>query len=255
MSTLSKAPLVEAIVEIRWGRTEKNSGGNVLFNFDKEDTNFFPGQFHGVAAKNGFVFVETINEHLLPHLVNYRFRKNPDVWPCYQIGLGLFTINQINNGYDWETYKQDVIAGIEMLNEGHPLTLEKLLINSAELRYQDAFFLEEDESPSEFLRKKLNIGFKAPDEFINMLSCLDEDVHGHHLSFQVKTTVPEGMIRLEIFQGRINGKNGFVMNTIMRSEMQSITIDNFTDWLENAHSTQKLTFEKIVTPTYLKTFK
>ncbi len=255
MSKLSKAPLVEAIVEIRWGRTEKKNEGNVFFDFSKEDINFFPGQFRGIATKNGFGVVETINEPLLPHLVNYRFRKKANTWPCYQIGLGLFTVNQINNGYDWKTFKQDVIAGIEMLNEGHPLSLEKLPITSVELKYQDVFLLGKNESPSGFLREKLNIGFKAPDEFLKMLSCLDKDVHGHSLSFQVKTAVPDGMIRLEIFQARINDTEGFVMNTIMGSEMQNMNVGNFSKWLEDAHSTQRLTFEKLITPTFLKSFK
>lgn len=254
MPTLNKAPLIEAIVEIRWGKLQEKEDNTIVLNYDKEDINFFPGQFHGVAAKNGFKFVEPINEAPMPQMVNYRFRKHENTWPCYQIGLGVFTANQTNNGYEWKTFKQDVLAGAAMLNDGHPLTLEKLPIMGVELRYQDAFFLEENESPSAFLRDKMNIGFNPPDEYLNV-PFLKNNVQGHHLAFQVETTEPQGILRFEIIQATINGKDGFAMNTIVRSKLENLTLDIFAEWLEAAHTTQKHAFETLINPTYLKSFK
>jgi len=256
MSTLTKAPLIEAIVEIRWGNLDKNADhpDTIALTFSKEDINFFPGQFHGIAAKNGFTFVETINEPQIPHLVNYRFRKHENTWPCYQIGLGLFTVNQINNGYEWNTFKQDVLAGLQMLDEGHPLTISKLPIIYIELRYQDGFFFEENESPSEFLQKKMNFSFNPPDPFLNG-SFLKKNVHGHNIKFQVETLEPPGILRFEIMQAVINSRGGFAMNTIMRSKPPSLDIDLFLAWLEKAHSAQKHAFETLINPSYLESFK
>ena len=254
MSRLANAPLVEAIFEIRWAKIQKKEDTTIVLNFDKEDINFFPGQFRGVAAKNGFTHVETINEGPIPHIVNYRFRKHESTWPCYQIGLGLFTVNQINNGYDWTTFKQDILAGVGMLDDGHPLTLVKLPIIHVELRYQDAFFLDENESPSEFLRTKMNIGFNPPDEFLNV-PFLKNNVQGHNVAFHVETTEPPGLLRFEIVQAVINGRKGFAMNTIMRSRLTKLNVDMVSEWLERAHTTQKHAFETLINPTYLKSFK
>lgn len=254
MSRLAKAPLIEAIVEIRWGGMQEKKDNTFVLNFSQEDINFFPGQFHGIAGKYGFSFVETINEVLVPYLVRYRFRKHENAWPCYQIGLGLFTVNQINTGYDWNTFKQDVLAGLKMLDEGHPLTLEKLPISTLELRYQDAFFLENDESPSEFLESKMNFGFNPPDKFLDA-PFLKKNVQGHNLAFQVETTEPPGILRFEINNAIINGKKGFAMNTIMRSKPETLSVVLFSEWLEAAHRTQKHTFETLINPTYLNSLK
>lgn len=254
MSRLAKAPLVEAIFEMRWANTQKQDDNTLVMKFDKEDINFFPGQFHGVAAKNGFTTVETINEGLIPHIVSYRFRKHENTYPCYQIGLGLFTANQINSGYDWVTFKQDVLAGVRMLDDGHPLTLAKLPITHIELRYQDVFYLDEDESPSDFLQNKMNIGFIQPDDFLDV-QFIKKNVEGHNIAFHVETTEPQGLLRFEIFQATINGKKGFAMNTIMRSEFANLNIDMISEWIESAHTTQKHAFETLINPTYLKSFR
>ena len=103
MPQLSQAPLIEAIFEIRWGSPQPAKGGMVNWNFDDEDTSFFVGQFHGVAKARGYSTVERPNPTGLsiPHVVTHRFRPKPNVWPCYQIGLGIATVNQINDGYEW----------------------------------------------------------------------------------------------------------------------------------------------------------
>jgi len=36
---------------MRWANTQKQDDNSIVMKFDKEDINFFPGQFHGVAAK------------------------------------------------------------------------------------------------------------------------------------------------------------------------------------------------------------
>ncbi len=121
MATLSEAPLIESIIEIRWGEHKIEPNKPVEFKFSAEDTDFFPGQFHSIANSYGFVFVERINKDVppfIPHVVRYRFRRTEGTWPCYQIGLGIFTVNQVNEGYNWGTFKKDILTGLEMLERG-----------------------------------------------------------------------------------------------------------------------------------------
>jgi len=253
MTRLSHAPLIEAMVELRWGQIEQKDK-TLAFNFPQEDITFFPGQFHAVAAKNGFAVSEQVNPTPLPHLISYRFRKHANTWPCYQIGMGIFVTNQINNGYDWSTFKPDVLLGIQMLNDGHPLTLAKLPMTEITLRYQDAFKLDPDESPSDFLKNKLQIGFTPIEDFLKV-PFICNNVQGQIIGFQVETTEPAGTLRFDINQATIEGHAGFVMNTAIRSKVTSASIDSFASWLESAHATQKHAFETLIHPTYLKSFK
>ena len=60
MSILSKAPLIEAWVELRWGLV-KNDEKLTKFALSSEDIDFFPGQFRQAALNSGFSNVERVN--------------------------------------------------------------------------------------------------------------------------------------------------------------------------------------------------
>ncbi len=259
MSTLAKAPLIEAILEIRWGSQKFEPNKSVEISFPLEDVDFFPGQFHNVAIKKGFSFVENINPETppLPHLVKHRFRREQDAWPCYQIGLGVFTVNQLNEGYDWKTFKKDILVGLDMLNKGHHLGLKKLPLIYIEIRYQDGFLFTEGETSSQFLQNKLNIGFTPLENFLKSPN-LGKSVQGYYLTFNIETKIPKGLLIINLVEGLINGHPGFVMNTIVRSDKKSEIVfetDSLEVWLENAHTIQKHVFNTLINPTYTKSFK
>jgi len=259
MSTLSKAPLIEAIVEVRWGIPKFDPNKSVEISFPSEDIDFFPGQFHGIAKQHGFSFVENINQEAppLPHLVKYRFKREQNTWPCYQIGVGVFTVNQVNEGYDWETFKKDILVGLDMLDKGHPLGLKNLPFIYIEIRYQDGFLFAERENSSQFLQNKLNIGFIPIENFLKSPN-LGESVRGVHLTFSLETKKPKGLLIINLVEGLINGHPGFIMNTVVRSDKKAEIIfetDSLGGWLENAHTIQKHVFNTLINPTYTKSFK
>lgn len=259
MSTLSKPPLIEAIVEVRWGVHKLDPSESVEISFPPEDIDFFPGQFHSIAKQQGFSFVENINPEAppLPHLVKYRFRREQNTWPCYQIGVGVFTINQVNEGYDWKTFKKDILVGLDMLDKGHPVGLKKLPFVYFEIRYQDGFMFTEGENSSQFLQNKLNIGFTPIENFLNSPN-LKESVRGVRLTFNIETNIPKGLLIINLIEALINGHPGFIMNTIVRSDKKSEIVfetDSLEVWLENAHTIQKHVFNTLINPTYKKSFK
>lgn len=254
MSRLSAAPLIEAIVEVRWGAVKKNEN-IVQLQFPPEESTFFPGQFRSVATNNGFSHIETINTGVpLPHLINYRFRRSPNVWPCYQIGQGIFTVNQLNEGYDWDLFRGDVLQGFRLLDAGHPKSLLELEIQHIELRYTDGFYFEAGETPTDFLRNKMNFSFSTSPEFLQSDN-IEKRVQGYSITFNVPTIKPPGLLIFVLRQADINGRPGFVMDTIMRSKMSKLTLPIIESWLEDAHSTQKHAFETLINPTYMKSFK
>ena len=259
MTTLKEAPLIEAIFEIRWGKYILQPNKPIEFHFSPEDTDFFPGQFRSEANSNGFAVIEHVNPDypLLPHIVKYRFRRKENTWPCYQVGLGVMTVNQLNEGYDWGVFKKDILTGLEMLEKGHPFGLEKLPSSGIELRYHDGFFLEEGETPSQFLNNKLNIVFSPHEGFLKSPN-LEKNLQGNKLTFSVKSIRPKGLVIINLVESLINGRPGFVMETIVRSPDESKPIyqkDVLSEWLDEAHDLQKHAFNTLIEPTYFKSFK
>ena len=129
MSKIQNAPLLETILEIRWGEISPNQ-----FEFTKEEETLLPGLLASNAAQNGYPVQELIQSHPqpLPHHVTLRLRKEDNTWPCLQSGLGVFTINQLDDGYDWDIFKKDINKGLEIFkssSESLIKTLEKSVIS------------------------------------------------------------------------------------------------------------------------------
>ena len=99
MSVLENAPLIEAIFELRWGEL---SPGN--FSYTDEESSMLPLHISIAASKHGFDFIETQSNPPFPFFVTHRFRKSENSWPCIQLGTGIFTVNQVNDNYNWEEF-------------------------------------------------------------------------------------------------------------------------------------------------------
>ncbi|MFZ2448109.1 MAG: TIGR04255 family protein [Syntrophobacteraceae bacterium] len=261
MATLANAPLIEAWVELRWGKSQKRPPGQLTeFAFGMQDTDFFSGQFRKVAIQNGFTTVEEINPtvpNIIPHIVKFRFRKGPGVWPCLQTGLGLFTVNQINEGYEWEEFKRGVIDGLRLLDEGHPSGLSQLDRFGIELRYRDGFPFSEGQTAPEFLTNNMKIGFTLLPDFFGF-EPIGKDFSGMRLSFTLSTSSPKGFLITELSQGEINGQPGFIMDMVVRSSQENCpdwNIGAVSAWLESAHEIHRHAFKTLISPVFARTFQ
>jgi hypothetical protein len=237
LTTLSQAPLIEVIFELRWGATKQQAAERFV-EFPPEEE-FFLGQFHGVATKAGFGVLERINTvsagvpFVLPHVVTNRYRKQAHAWPCYQVGLGVFTANQLN----------------------HPLGLKGLTPLGVELRYQDGFPIKDDQPPQEFLRESIAIGFEIPGALTQ-----SDRVHGPPktltFSFQIGLRSPRARMITNLKWGTINGKPGYVMDTMVRSadveRFEQFSIEAIEQWLEEAHDAHRLSFKSFIQPAFAK---
>jgi len=255
---MAKPPLIEAIAEVRWGKIDDK--GNVL-EFPENEKQFFIGQFKAIASQKDFNYIERINKalpDLFPHAVTFRFRKEENTWPCYQIGYGIFTVNQIIDGYKWETFKEDIIFGLDLLDKGHPDGLGSLFPLGVELRYQDGYIYEEKYEPENFLKKafKVELGllskdFKSPELF-------EQELQGIITAFKLRTIKPSGILIFELKQGLINGQKGFIADTIVRStgnDAPEFTVKNLSDWFEQSHDLQRHAFKNLLNPAYMEGLK
>jgi uncharacterized protein (TIGR04255 family) len=92
-----KPPLIEVICEIRWRLQPLVSAPGTAI-----DPHFssFSDDFTNMCKTSSFSLVERINpenvpvEFLAGHPI-YRFRKQQNQWPLFQIGPGLLTVNDV----------------------------------------------------------------------------------------------------------------------------------------------------------------
>lgn len=260
MPVLSSAPLIEAIFELRWGNVIRSSSGGVELQYSEEERDFFQGKFHGLMEEKGFVVVEPKNSEIpdvIPHVIKHLFRTEPNLWPCYQTGLGIFTANQVNDGYEWNGFNKSILEGLEVLDKSHPLGLGGLPGIGVELRYQDGFFLEDGETPEKFLKNKMEISFNLPEDFLS-LPDINNELKGNSVECTLDIHDPAGVIIIKLQQSIINGRPGFVMNTIVRSSdnmKPDFSLTALSAWLDKAHDVQKHAFRTLINKNYAGTFK
>lgn len=245
---------------MRWGGVpapKKDGKQEISFAFPADEADMLPGQFQAELRTMGFNTVERPNQmQQMPHVVMHRFREAPNKWPCYQLGLGLFTANQVNDGYKWETFEDTVFKGLTALEMVHGTGLSGLQNLGIELRYQDGFVLADGETHASFLDQKLNINFGVSNDFADP-NKFGGGVDIQKLVFKSETKKPLGIIIVTLDPGFINGKSGFIMNTIVRSpvEDQEHLLAGIKTWLNEAHEIQRHAFATLIDPTYAKEFE
>lgn len=261
MSILSQAPLIETIFELRWGEIQVHPSNPraIRLMYSENELETLDSSFGMIAEKHGFPIVEQINPELsqLPHSVSKRYRKQLNVWPCYQTGLGIFTVNQINDGYKWSIFKKDILLGLELLDEACPGSLSSLSSIGVELRYLDGFPFDENENSNSFLKNKMELGFNLPNEFFANEK-ISNEIRENNIRFEVATNKPKGLLINCVESGMINGRSGFVMNTIVRSADKNspdFDVKELEKWLNDAHEIQQHAFKTLIQKKYARTFK
>lgn len=261
MTTLSKAPLVEVVTQIRWGVAESNESGEFShYVFSKTEETALPDVFARVLAEAGFGVVEDFAPGYadVQFSASRRYRRDPGQWPAYQSGLGVFTINQSNDDYDWEKYKADVLRGFELLLEA----LKEFYVTpppfiGAELLYLDVFPVEGDQNPYEFLRKKFKVRSAPPKEFLSAPFLKKPEPLSASLSFDLRITEPLGMLTLSLEHVRTRVRSEYLMETSVLSFPDGLTFsrEGLGQWLEAAHEVQRHAFGTLINPAYMRSFQ
>jgi uncharacterized protein (TIGR04255 family) len=176
--TFAKAPLVEIIAELRWGRlpplsVQRNQTITMPLQMAGLDANkleeFFM-RFGGELYQQGFNRAERLvpaGFPLLPFQPVYRYRKSveADASVLFQAGSGLFSANAIPPYRSWETFAPVVQAGVGALLKTREETEKALPFTSVSLRYIDAFNpeLTEGRDIGAFIKDILGITVALPE--------------------------------------------------------------------------------------------
>jgi len=261
MSKLKNAPLVEVVFEIKWGKTTPK-GNKLLIEFSQEEQSLMPGKFQIFAEAEGFGLLEVLeNQPPLPHLVKYRYRQKPESYPLYQLGNGVFAINQIDFGgysYDWENFKNDIERGLTLLEKSYPFKIKDMPLIDIQLRYRDVFPQQEGESIFDFINNKLTIGsISLPPKLIENEHVITDLPMGS-INLQLECKKPAGQIICQINIGLHNGKKAFVIDFIVVSKANifpDISYDSFVGWCTDAHNHHQQIFKAICDDNLMETFQ
>lgn len=255
MSKLANAPLVEAIFELKWG--EKSPG---VFEYSQVEQQLLPGKVSVAASNAGYPLVKPLKTNAatpIPYSPTHRFLMDEETWPCFQLGLGVFTVNQINEGYDWSTFKKTIHQGLQILNEANP-TIFNDTINTASvaLNYQDAFYPTETETIEDYLEKHFQVTIKLPELFLKN-GDISDTINSINVNLSLQSIKPKGIVRILIANGMIEGRPGLILRTSIESKLSTIFdgkdfVDSIVTWSEEAHDIQRHAFETLIEPSAYK---
>lgn len=159
MNKLPKAPLQEAIFEIRW-QLQPDADGRQLMDSEYA---FALGKFQD-AVKDDFPhhvakFPQDIPHQLLNYQTMHQFWRKDKQWPVVQLGPGIATVNAAEESYNWEeTYRQYIKQTLSALEKSYG----QLIFNSLTLRYIDVVRVEDYEFNGweDFIQKQMNFRFE-----------------------------------------------------------------------------------------------
>jgi uncharacterized protein (TIGR04255 family) len=260
VTTLSQAPLIEVATQVRWGVAERNEEGEVTgYNFTTKEVEDLPKSLSQALIRAGYSNVDEFAREFedVKFAPARRYRSPSGESPTIQTGLGVFSVHEVNERYEWKTYRESVLRGFDILSEvligfyGQDVPFV-----GAELLYVDAYFFEEGETPATFLKRKLKLQLSPPREFRDA-PFISPEVSSAAVAFQMHLTEPEGVIDLSLAHVDIAGRPGYIMDTRVRSTGEAIayTRRGFGEWLESAHRVQQHAFRTLIHPTYLKSFE
>ena len=243
---LTKAPLVEAILEIRWKLVEQAPGVAIDPRYK-----VLVGRLYD-RLEDSYPFHEplptaSMPDEMLGYIVQHRFRSAENRWPLVQVGPGLVTLNETEN-YTWDDFESRSRKLLDCLFGAYPDTQHSLSIASLQLRYIDAIpFDFVRDSIFEFMADKLKIDLTFPPTLFQ-----DAPIQplpaGFNVLFSFPTADPKGTIRLRFARGTRHDREALIWETVVQSDEADVPEmpAGFQAWLIGAHTLTHNLFFKLI---------
>jgi len=246
---LTNAPLVEAILEIRWRLQTNPSAPGIAFD---PKYKLLVGRLFD-QLRQEYPFHEPLPTAVMPdemvnYLVQHRFRRSANGWPLVQVGSGIVTLND-TEAYTWEDFSARGRQLLQCLSEVYPDETWPLIVVGLQLRYIDALpFDFTADNIFDFigtnLKVKLDLG---PQLFSDMP--IQPRPATFDMAFNFPVTTPQGICRLRFGRGHKSGQDALIWETIVISEGDNLvknSPDDFHAWLAGAHEITHDLFFKMI---------
>jgi uncharacterized protein (TIGR04255 family) len=253
---LTHAPLVEAILEIRWKLDEQQKGLFVDPNYK-----ILVGRLYDRVSKDYPVHeplpTASMPDEMLGYTVQHRFRVESERWPLVQVGPGIVTLNDTEN-YSWDkNFDHRASQLMTTLYESYPNAKNSLKISSIQLRYIDALsFNISNENVLSFLKDKLKINLSFPKEVFDK-SPIESVPAGINAVFAFPITAPRGTISIRIANGTHKEADALLWETVVQSKESELPEmpTNFSEWLNSVHDITHNMFFKLIKGPLEKSFR
>lgn len=249
---LTQKPLVEAIFEIRWALTPQ-ADGTLRDPYYQILVGRLSGEIHSRFPHWEPLPIAEIPEHVVPHLVQHRFRAAEGGWPLLQLGPGLLTVND-TEGYQWPDFRDQCLFAVDKLKHVYTDAKQPLQIAQVMLRYVDADLLI-DQTPQDFL-EKLKVTAKVPDVLFKNANVSDE-LLGLDLQWVFRAYHPKGAAQFRIAQGQKEGQSAIIWEIAMISRGPDISdfINQSAEWIDAAHNLTDDWFFKLIDGELLEKYR
>lgn len=248
MSKLPKAPLQEAIFEIRWDLDIAPSNNQLDMGYALAQ-----GKLQEIVKKKFPIYKRKIPYEMPDQLLQYQavnqYWSSPETWPVLQLGPGIFTVNDTEVNYDWpKTYFpliKDALDWILKAYEGN------LRINSGALRYIDSVRLKDygyEGRWQEFVQEHFNFSF------VNSYNPRGP-IKGIH--FDQTFSLKDGSsLQITMNSGKYKrtDEDALIWQTAV-TKIDKFKKDSLISWLETAHDVTSSLFKEMTKPSFYASFK
>lgn len=237
ISKLSNAPLQEVIFELRW-----------KLDFDPEsqsqtdkDFQFAFANFSALSSKKLkhkiILKSSSVPDILFVNRPIYQFWVAENQYPVFQLGPGVFTVNETEKNYEWQNFRSLILEGIDWLNKSYS---NKLDFSVIELRYIDAIEVGEDNEKDliKFIADNLqieisnkNIDAKLSDIQLHQRFKIDDE---NYLSLLIANGIKN-----------IKQSKAIILQTSF-NKTSNISLENLVAWIDVAHDTCSSLFQKMI---------
>jgi len=229
---LKSAPLIEAIVEIRWkARPEGDANYNLVLG---KLSDAFRAEYPEYGALSNANMPMQFAAQI--HMVQHQFRASPDGWPLIQVGPTVFTVNE-TKAYNWEgDFRKRAVRAVKTFFKVYPKSRD-LTVESIMLRYIDGIDFDwEHECLLAFLDKELKTKIVLPPSLFSSTG-VQTSPAAMDFILSFKCSHPRGLVHLRFASGESRGKKALIMETMVQSAEGDVPRmpEAFGRWLDAAH--------------------
>jgi uncharacterized protein (TIGR04255 family) len=252
---LSKAPLKEAIFELRWKVKSDAVDSPIMDPHSK----IFVGELYS-CLKEEYPYHEQLPTVDIPdaigeNVVQHRFRKDKDIWPLIQVGPGIITLNDTSK-YFWNDFAERISNLVKLVFEIHPAS-ESLVFSGITLRYIDARDFDFEKSNIlDFLSSQLKVNASI-DENLLRDTPIDKYPLGIDLRFTYPLHQPRGVVHLRFARGLNDDNPSLIWETVVQSLGKDVPSkgEDILRWANDAHTLTHGWFFKMITGDLLEEFR
>ncbi len=245
ITKLPHAPLQEVIFEIRW----KLDFDSVTQSYIDKDFQFAFANFSSLS-KNKLSHKINLKPSSVPDIlfINrpiYQFWAAENQYPVFQLGPGVFTVNETEKNYEWKNYRSLILEGIEWLKNSYSIKLDFSIV---ELRYIDAIEVDDDNQKdlTKFIGDNLKIEISN-----NIFPGKLNDIQLHQ-RYKIDN---ENYLSLLIANGVKNkNQSKAVILQTSYSKTSNISMENLSTWIDKAHDTCSSLFKEMISKNLYEQF-